>query len=113
MEAEILQVTVDQMLDAADRELQRLGLSPRTVYGHCKELREFADCCSQNLMQIYNPDTGLTYFLQRYGLDMTDCTIKLTEQQRMTRRTIRFLDDIYQFGCARRNSHHDYKVPPA
>ena len=78
----------------------------------CKELREFADYCAQNAIQIYSPDTGLIYFLQRYGLDMADSAVKLTEQQRATRRTIRFLDDIYQFGCARRNSHHDYKVPP-
>ncbi len=113
MGAEIVQITIDQMMDAADRELRRLNLSPGTVYGHCKELREFADYCAQNATQIYSPDTGLTYFLQRYGLDMTDSAIKLTEQQRATRRTIRFLDDIYQFGCARRNSHHDYKVPPA
>lgn len=109
----MVQITIEQMMDAADRELRRLKLSPRTVYGHCKELREFADYCAQNAMQIYSPDTGLIYFLQRYGLDMADSTVKLTEQQRATRRTIRFLDDIYQFGCARRNSHHDYKVPPA
>ncbi len=109
----MVQITIEQMMDAADRELRRLNLSPRTVYGHCKELREFADYCAQNAMQIYSPDTGLIYFLQRYGLDMADSTVKLTEQQRATRRTIRFLDDIYQFGCARRNSHHDYKVPPA
>ena len=113
MGAEMVQITIEQMMDAADRELRRLNLSPRTVYGHCKELREFADYCAQNAMQIYSPDTGLIYFLQRYGLDMADSTVKLTEQQRATRRTIRFLDDIYQFGCARRNSHHDYKVPPA
>ena len=111
--AEMVQITIEQMMDAADRELRRLNLSPRTVYGHCKELREFADYCAQNAMQIYSPDTGLIYFLQRYGLDMADSAVKLTEQQRATRRTIRFLDDIYQFGCARRNSHHDYKVPPA
>lgn len=109
----MVQITIEQMMDAADRELRRLNLSPRTVYGHCKELREFADYCAQNAMQIYSPDTGLIYFLQRYGLDMADSAVKLTEQQRATRRTIRFLDDIYQFGCARRNSHHDYKVPPA
>lgn len=113
VEAEIVQVTIDQMMDAADRELRRLNLAPGTVYGHCKELREFVDYCAQNAMEIYIPDTGITYFLRRYGVDMTDSTIKLTEQQRATRRTIRFLDDIYQFGCARRNSHHDYKVPPA
>ena len=110
--AEMVQITIEQMMNAADRELRRLHLSPRTVYGHCKELREFADYCAQNAIQIYSPDTGLIYFLQRYGLDMADSAVKLTEQQRATRRTIRFLDDIYQFGCARRNSHHDYKVPP-
>ena len=100
-------------MDAADRELQRLKLSPRTIYGHCKELREFTDYCTQNTIQIYRSDTGIAYFLQRYGLDMTDNAIRLTEQQRATRRMLRFLDDIYQFGCARRNSHHDYTVPTA
>lgn len=108
-----VQITIDQMMDAADQELRRLQLSPRTVYGHCKELQEFADYCAQNAIQIYRFDTGIAYFLQRYGLDMTDSTIKLTEKERATRRTIRFLDDIYQFGCARRNSHHDYRVPVA
>ena len=108
-----VQIMIDQMMNAADRELRRLKLSPRTVYGHCKELQEFADYCAQNAVQIYKYDTGIAYFLQRYGLDMTDNTIKLTEKQRATRRTIRFLDDIYQFGCARRNSHHDYKMPTA
>lgn len=106
-----VQVTIDQMMNAADQELRRLKLSPRTVYGHCKELQELADYCAQNAIQVYRSDTGIAYFLQRYGLDMTDNTIKLTEKQRATRRTIRFLDDIYQFGCARRNSHHDYRVP--
>lgn len=108
-----VQITVDQMMDAADQELRRLQLSPGTVYGHCKELQEFADYCSQNAIQIYRFDTGIAYFLQRYGSDMTDSAIKLTEKERATRRTIRFLDDIYQFGCARRNSHHDYRVPVA
>lgn len=108
-----VQITIDQMMDAADRELQRLNLSPGTVYGYCREFREFTDYCTQNAIQIYKPDTGITYFIQRYGLDMTDSANKLTEQQRATRRTIRFLDDIYQFGCARRNSHHDCRVPTA
>ena len=108
-----VQITIDQMMDAADQELRRLQLSPGTVYGHCKELQEFADYCSQNAIQIYKFDTGIAYFLQRYGSDMTDSAIKLTEKERATRRTIRFLDDIYQFGCAGRNSHHDYRVPVA
>lgn len=113
MASDTLLVTIDQMLGAVDRELRRLKLSARTVYLHCKELREFTDYCAQNAIQIYSPDTGTTYFLQRYGLDMTDVMIRLDEKQRATRRTIRFLDDIYQFGCARRNSHHDYRVPTA
>ena len=78
MGAEMVQITIEQMMNAADRELRRLNLSPRTVYGHCKELLEFADYCAQNAMQIYSPDTGLIYFLQRYGLDMADSTVKLT-----------------------------------
>ena len=32
------------MMNAADRELQWLNLASGTVYGHCKELREFIMC---------------------------------------------------------------------
>ena len=111
MSVDAAQITVDQMLDIADRELRRLQLAQGTIYWHCRELRDFADYCVQNAIQIYRPDTGITYFFQRYGMDMTDPSIKLNEKQRTTRRTIRFLDDIYQFGCARRISRHDYRVP--
>ena len=65
MEAGIVQITIDQMMDAADRELRRLKLSAGTVYRYCKELREFTDYCAQKAIQIYKPDTGITYFLQR------------------------------------------------
>ena len=111
MSVDAAQITVDQMLDIADRELRRLQLAQGTIYWHCRELRDFADYCVQNAIQIYRPDTGITYFFQRYGMDMTDPSVKLNEKQRTTRRTIRFLDDIYQFGCARRISRHDYRVP--
>lgn len=40
-----------------------------------------------------------------------DTTTKLTKQQLDTRCSIRFLDDIFQFGYALRYSHHDYTVP--
>ena len=108
-----VQITIDQMIDAADQELQRFKLSPRTIDGHCKELQEFVDHCAQNGIQIYGADTGIAYFLQRYGFDMTDNEIRLTEKQRATRRTIRFLDDIYQFGYYRRSNYQNYRVPAA
>lgn len=107
------QITIDQVMNAADQELRRFKLSPRTVYGYCTELQELADYCVQNEIQTYRSDTGVEYFLQRYGLDITDKTTKLTEKQRATRRTIRFLDDIYQFGYYRRNNYHSYRVPAA
>lgn len=85
MSVDAAQITVDQMLDIADRELRRLQLAQGTIYWHCRELRDFADYCVQNAIQIYRPDTGITYFFQRYGMDMTDPSIKLNEKQRTTR----------------------------
>jgi site-specific recombinase XerD len=41
---------------------------------------------------------------------MTDSEVKLTKEQRDTRCSVRLLDDIYQFGYARRNSRHDYSL---
>lgn len=112
MAEEAVQITIDQMMDAAGRELRRLELSPRTVCGYYEELHEFVEYCTQNATQIYRPDTGIAYFSQRYGLDMSNTAIKLTEKQRATRRTLRFLADIYQFGYSRRG-RHVYRVPEA
>lgn len=113
MAEEAAQVTIDQMMDAAGQELRRLKLTPRTVCGYYEEFQEFVEYCSQNAIQIYKPDTGIAYFSQRYGLDMTDTAIELTEKQRATRRTIRFLADIYQFGYSKRGGSHVYRTPAA
>ena len=48
MSVDAAQITVDQMLDIADRELRRLQLAQGTIYWHCRELRDFADYCVQN-----------------------------------------------------------------
>lgn len=104
-------VSIEQLINTANQEMLRLAYSSSRIWLHCKELREFAKYCEENAICFYAFNTGIAYFSHRYGLDVTDPTIKLNTKQRNTRNTIRFLDDIYQFGYARRYSHHDYNVP--
>lgn len=106
------QVSISQMIDAAHLELLRLGYKCSTLSRHNKELREFSDYCEENMIQQYDSETGIVYFSNRYGLDITDAELRLSKQQLDTRCTVRLLDDIYQFGFAQRHSHHDYNVPP-
>lgn len=105
------EITVGQMIDAAHLELLRLDYKHSALERHGKELREFSDYCEKNMIQIYTAETGIEYFLSRYGLDITNVELKLNQRQLDTRCTVRLLDDIYQFGFARRHSHHDYNVP--
>lgn len=104
-------VTIGQMIDAAHLELLRLDYRYSTLSLHYKGLREFSDYCKENMIQLYKPETGIEYFSYRYGLDITNIELRLNQQQLDTRRTVRLLDDIYQFGFAQRHSHHDYNVP--
>jgi len=104
-------ITIAQLVDAAHMEMLRLGYKPSTHNRHGKELREFLLYCEGKDIQHYEGKTGITYFSDRYGLDVTDVKLKLSRQQLDTRCAIRMLDDIYQFGYARRCSHHDYNVP--
>lgn len=76
-----------------------------------KEFRNFSNDCKENKIYTYDSETGSQYFQRCYGLDIGDSTIKLTKQQLDTRCSIRFWDDIFQFGYALRYSHHDYSVP--
>ena len=66
--------------------------------------------CRENEITAYDAETGPQYFQHCYGLDIGNSTAKLTKQQLDTRCSIRFLDDIFQFGYALRYSHHDYTV---
>ena len=43
-------------------------------------------------------------------MNIGDANIKLNRQQLEARNSIRFLDDIFQFGYALRYSHHDYTL---
>jgi len=101
-----------QLVDAAYMEMLRLDYKSSALSRHGKELREFSLYCAEKGIQYYEGRTGVTYFSNRYGLDITDAELSLNKQQRDTRCTVRLLDDIYQFGFAQRYSHHDYNVPP-
>lgn len=111
MAGETNPVLIEQLVDVASLEMLRLEYSESTIWQHNKEIQEFTDYCEEHSIRIYGADTGIIYFSDRYGLDITDPAIKVNAKQRRTRNTIRFLDDIYQFGYARRYSHHDYNVP--
>jgi site-specific recombinase XerD len=104
-------ITVTDMTDKAYLEILRLGYKKSASSRHSKELREFSVYCEKSAIIHYGQNTGTSYFLHRYGLDMTDPTIRLTKQQCKARCSVRLLDDIYHFGYARRYSHHDYRTP--
>ena len=100
-----------ELMDVANTELIRLDFKSSALSRHGKEFRNFSTYCRENEITVYDAETGPQYFQRRYGLDIGDPTAKLTKQQLDTRCSIRFLDDIFQFGYALRYSHHDYTVP--
>ena len=104
-------VPIAELMDAANMELIRLDFKSSTLSRHGKEFRNFFNYCRKNEIYVYGTETGPQYFHHCYILDIGDTTIKLTKQQLDTRCSIRFLDDIFQFGYALRYSHHDYTVP--
>ncbi len=104
-------IPVTRLLEAADMELIRLDFKVSTLNRHSKEFRNFLKYCKENAIENYYAETGPQYFEYLYGLNIGDTTVKLTPPQLDTRCSIRFLDDIFQFGYALRYSHHDYTVP--
>lgn len=107
------QVSIEWLLETADREMYRLKYSASLVDQHCKELRGFRDYCRQNAISFYGVETGIKYFTHRYGISLTDSSVRFTPAQKKTRTTIRFLDDIYVFGYAKRYRDCEYIVPSA
>lgn len=103
------EVSVTGLINMAHYEIIRLGYKHSAVDRHTKELREFAEYCEKNKICYYDWHTGISYFLDRYGVNLTKQNIHLTTQQCETRCTIRLLDDIYQFGYGRRNSNRDFR----
>ena len=104
-------VPIIDLMNAANMELIRLDFKSSTLSRHSKEFRSFSNYCRENEITAYDAETGPQYFQHCYGLDIGNSTAKLTKQQLDTRCSIRFLDDIFQFGYALRYSHHDYTVP--
>lgn len=104
-------IRIVELMDAANMELIRLDFRSSTLSRHSKEFRKFFNYCRENEIDTYDAGTGPQYFQHCYGLDIGNSTLKLTKQQLDTRCSIRFLDDIFQFGYALRYSHHDYTVP--
>lgn len=104
-------IPITRLLEVADKELIRLDFKASTLNRHSKEFRGFLKYCSENTIESYCAETGSQYFKSLYGLNIGDTTVKLTRSQLDTRCSIRFLDDIFQFGYALRYSHHDYTVP--
>lgn len=106
---QLKEVSATGLINMAYYEIIRLGYKRSAVDRHTKVLREFAEYCENNRICNYDQHTGTSYFLDRYGVDLTKQNINLTPQQRETRCTIRLLDDIYQFGYGRRNSNRDFR----
>ena len=104
-------VPIPDLMSAANMELIRLDFKSSTLSRHSKEFRSFSNYCRENEITAYDAEPGPQYFQHCYGLDIGNSTAKLTKQQLDTRCSIRFLDDIFQFGYALRYSHHDYTVP--
>ena len=104
-------IPIIRLLEVADKELIRLDFKTSTLNRHSKEFRNFLNYCRENAIENYCAETGTQYFKYLYDLNIGDSTVKLTKPQLDTRCSIRFLDDIFQFGYALRNSHHDYTVP--
>ena len=53
------QVSIEWLLETADREMYRLKYSASLVDQHCKELRGFRDYCRQNAISFYGVETGI------------------------------------------------------
>lgn len=95
-------VPIPDLMSAANMELIRLDFKSSTLSRHSKEFRSFSNYCRENEITAYDAETGPQYFQHCYGLDIGNSTAKLTKQQLDTRCSIRFLDDIFQFGYALR-----------
>ena len=91
-------VLIVDLMNAANMELIRLDFRSSALSRHDKEFRRFCNYCTENGIQTYDAETGPRYFRSRFGLNIGDANIKLNRQQLDARNSIRFLDDIFQFG---------------
>lgn len=103
------QVAIIQLLDKAQLEMLRLEYKKSALQRHSSQIRKFSEYCRNNDIVFFNEKTGTEYLLNCFGVDTSDSKTKLSKEQLEARCSIRMLDDIYQFGYARKHCHHNHK----
>jgi site-specific recombinase XerD len=106
-------ITIIELIDKAVLDLFRLEFANSAYQRYCKGFREFVSYCEDHKVNTYQETTAQEYFRDRFGPDIADTSQKLNDEQLDLRCTLRFLDDVYNFGYGRRNSYGSYKPPKA
>ena len=109
--AKLAGIPVTDLIDKALINLYRLEFSDNSHSKYCKGFREFSAYCEANDITYYDENIAQNYLHKMFDVDVTDLKTKLTKKQLDARCTLRLLDDVYQFGYARRNRHRDYRMP--
>jgi hypothetical protein len=91
-------ITITELIDKAVLDLFRLEFANSAYQSYCKGFREFVSYCEDHKISIYQETTAQEYFCDRFGLDIADTNQKLNDEQLDLRCTLRFLDDVYNFG---------------
>ena len=105
-------IPISELITTANSELLRLDFKRSALQIYCAEFRKFSDYYSNEKIQDYTATTGREYFQSIYGVNIASPRLWLTKSQSATRRAIRLLDDIFQFGYALRYCHRSYTVNP-
>lgn len=105
-------IPISELITTANSELLRLDFKRSALQIYCAEFRKFSDYYSNEKIQDYTATTGREYFQSIYGVNIASPRLQLTKSQSTTRRAIRLLDDIFQFGYALRYCHRSYTVNP-
>ena len=105
-------IPISELITTANSELLRLDFKRSALQIYCAEFRKFSDYYSNEKIQGYTATTGREYFQSIYGVNIASPRLQLTKSQSATRRAIRLLDDIFQFGYALRYCHRSYTVNP-
>lgn len=105
-------IPISELITTANSELLRLDFKRSALQIYCAEFRKFSDYYSNEKIQDYTATTGREYFQSIYGVNIASPRLQLTKSQSATRRAIRLLDDIFQFGYALRYCHRSYTVNP-
>ncbi|MDR1536513.1 MAG: tyrosine-type recombinase/integrase [Clostridiales bacterium] len=109
--AKLTGITITDLIDKGLIDLYRLQFADSAHSKYCKGFREFSAYCETNNIAIYDEHIAINYLLAQFDVDVTDLKRELTQKQLDARCTLRLLDDVYQFGYARRNHHRDYRMP--